>query len=150
VPIVRSLNDRQTDLFVLFAGMISRHAGEDLHRLADQDVEQAAGALAATLETAERGILYDHRPSSLPAQRLLTEIQGTLQELAKEGGHGLDRDAAVVLRRIEQGAKQAGQLLPGGETAFQQLLGRAIQPSSREAGTGPAPDAAGGSLIVTP
>jgi hypothetical protein len=150
VPIVQGLSDRQANLFVLFAGLINRYGGDALQRITDQDIEQAAGALAATLETAERGILYDHRPSSLPAQGLLTEIQAALQELTKDGGHGVERDAVVVLRRLEQGARQARQTLPGGESAFQQLLGRTIKPRSEPTGVAAAAEGSRGSIIIAP
>ena len=153
VPAFQGLNDRQARLFVLIATLVNRHRSESLQRLLDDDVAQAAEALAATLETAERGIVYDHQTSSLPAQRLVTEIKALLQELSQEGGSAVERDAAIVLRRIERSARETRQFLDGGDTAFQQLLARVIAPASAEAVTSttagePAP--AAGPVIITP
>ena len=85
----------------MLAALISRHQGEALQKLVDDDVAQAAEALAATLETAGRGIVYEHRTASLPAERLLTELKTLVTEVTREGGSALERDAAIALRRIE-------------------------------------------------
>ncbi len=152
-PMLQGLTDRQTRLFVLTATLITGHTSEMLQRLLDDDVAQAAEALAATLETAERGIVYEHRPASLQAERLSTEIKGLLQDLSREGGSALDRDLAVALRRVEHGARETRRVLEGGDTAFQQLLARVIVPASAEGGAGAnsdRPEAAAGSGLIIP
>ena len=152
MPLVHGLTDRQARLLVLFGTLVTKHPAEALQRLVDDDVAQAAEALAATLETADRGIVYEHQPASLPAARLMTEIKTRLNELSGEGGSGLDRDAAVALRRIERGAREIHRVLDGGDTAFQQLLARVITPASEdrtEAGAAE-PAAPPGPVLVTP
>jgi class 3 adenylate cyclase len=42
--------------------------------LNDDDVADAAGALAATFETAARGVIYEHAPESLVARRLADDL----------------------------------------------------------------------------
>jgi hypothetical protein len=153
VPVVQGLSDRQARLFVLISTIITQHRSEALHKIVDDDVAQAAEALAATLETAERGIVYERHPASLPAQRLLTDIKTGLNDLSREGGSGLDRDAAVVLRRLERGAKETRALLDGSDTAFQQLLARVMTPASSEGaplGNAGQTDAAAGSGLIVP
>jgi hypothetical protein len=154
VPVVQGLSDRQARLFVLMATLVTQHRAEALQKLADEDVAQAAEALAATLETADRGIVYEHHPASLPAQRLLTDLKTRLEEVSREGGSSaLDRDAAAVLRRLERGAKETRVVLDGGDTAFQQLLARVITPASSEAAPSAAAGGTGapaGPVLVTP
>src|ERR1041384_7628844 len=74
VPLVAGLTDRQSRAFLLFASVVARHRAEALQPLMDEDIAQAAEAQAATLETSARGIVYEHRPATLPAERLLGEM----------------------------------------------------------------------------
>lgn len=115
--------------------------------LVDRDVAEAAGALASTLETASKGIIYDHQPSSLPAQRLSREIRAALDTWTRGTGQPpaqAERWAAEALRRAEKGARTAGDLL-GGERAYLDLLDRL----PREAGESEG-GAVGGHLAVEP
>src|SRR5712691_3216621 len=125
LPYLEELSERQARLFLMLAALISRHQGEAFQKLLDDDIAQAAEALAATLETAGRGIVYEHRAASLPAERLLTELKTLVTEVTKEGGSSLERDAAIALRRIEGAAKASVKAQPDG-TAFQQLLIRML------------------------
>lgn len=149
LPLLAGLSERQARLFLMLGALISRHQGEALQKLIDDDIAQAAEAHAATLETAARGIVYEHRPASLPAERLLTELKALVAEVAREGGSALERDAAIALRRIEEAARQSAKAQPG-STAFQQLLIRVLHvpggPNAAEpAGT---PSAPASSLII--
>ena len=151
LPLLAGLSERQSRLFLMLAALISRHHGEPLQTLVDDDIAQAAAAHAATLETAGRGIVYEHRPASLPAERLLTELSTLVAEVTREGGSALERDAAIALRRIEGAAKQSAKAEPGG-AAFQQLLIRVLAPPG---GPGAAdhtetPSAPASSLLILP
>ena len=75
LPTIRHLTERQYQLFFLFQTQVSRHKPEGFARLVDDDVAEAALACAATLETAARGVIYEHAPQSLPAQTLATELR---------------------------------------------------------------------------
>jgi hypothetical protein len=153
LPLLAGLSERQARLFLMLAALIARHQGEALQKLVDDDIAQAAGAHAATLETAGRGIVYEHRPASLPAGRLLAELKTLVAEMSREGGSALERDAAIALRRLEGASKQSAQANAAvGSDAFQQLLIRVLLPSGRQ-GTADelqAPSAPASSLLIVP
>jgi hypothetical protein len=153
LPTIRHLTERQYQLFFLFQTLIARHVPEGFARVVDDDVADAAGALAATLETAARGVIYDHPPQSLLAQRLVTEMKAMLAQMKQEGATVYDREAAIVLRAIEQGAREIGKAAAlrraessGGDTAYLDLVGRLLQ-INRQAEPAAAPQTPG-SLIL--
>jgi hypothetical protein len=132
IPLLRGLTDRQARLFLLFASAISRHRDEALQRLVDEDIAQASEALAATLETAGRGIVYEHQPTGLAATRLMAELKALLAEASKDAPSTMERDAAIALRRLEAGTRQQGLSAERHDTAFRELLSRVLvqdQPS---------------------
>jgi hypothetical protein len=149
LPWLAGLSERQARLFLMFGALISRHQGEALQKLVDEDIGQAAEAHAATLETAARGIVYEHRPSTVPAERLLTELKALVAEVTREGGSALERDAAIALRRVEAAAKENAKAQPGGN-AFQQLLTRVLLPPGGPASEAQreTPTTPGSSLII--
>ena len=128
LPLLAGFSERQARLFLMLAAVVARHQGDALQKLLDEDIAHAAGAYASTLETAGRGIVYEHRAASLPAERLVTELKALMAEITREGGgSALERDAAIGLRRVEAAARESAKALPGG-SAFQQLLIRMLQP----------------------
>ncbi len=124
LPTINHLTERQHQLFFLIHSVIARHKPEALSRLLDEDVAQAAAAVAATLETAGRGVLYEHTPASLPAQRLAKEITAMLAEVRGQGTRIYDGEVAIALRAIERGAREGQK--QGGETAYISLIGRLL------------------------
>ena len=70
LPIIDGLGRRQYQLFFVVQTTIHRLAETDEMPVNDDVVRDTAQALAATYETASKGIIYEHRPSSLPAERL--------------------------------------------------------------------------------
>ena len=86
LPTIRHLTERQSQLFFLFQSVIARHKPDALMRTVDSDVVDAAGALAATFETAARGVIYEHRPGSLSAERLTSGLKPVLAEAGQTGG----------------------------------------------------------------
>lgn len=136
LPVLQGLGERQARIFLMLTAQISRHQGEAFQKIVDGDIAQAAEALAATLETAGRGIVYEHQPASLPAARLMAELKTLVAEVSKDGGSGMERDAAMGLRRIEQAARQSAERDPQ-STAFQALLIRVLAPPGGSA-AGPA------------
>lgn len=141
LPTLQGLSERQYQLFLLIQELIARHVPEGFARLIDDDVAEAAGAVAATLETSARGVIYEHVPQSLAAQRLAGEIKSFIAEIGEKAGTVFEREAAAVLRSIEKGArdtrKQAGALpqapgvasssRDGGDTAYLQVMSRLLQ-----------------------
>lgn len=126
LPLLQGLSERQAQLFLMLGAVTSRHQSGALHKLVDDDIAQAAGALASTLETSAKGIVYEHQPASVIASRLLAELKTVVDEVVKSAGSALERDAAVALRRIEHGAKMIGATRADNE--FQQLLSRVLTP----------------------
>jgi len=122
---MQDLSEHQSRLFLAAASFLVSYEPPALHGLVDEDVIEAMGALAGTFETASRGVIYEHRPSSLPAERLAQALKPKLSE-ARESRAGFERDVAVVLRRIEGAAREIGQTSPSSRRAFLDMLGRMI------------------------
>ena len=125
LPSISSLTERQHQLFFLFHSVIARHRPDGLAPLVDSDVADAAASVAATLETAARGVIYDHTPQSTVARKLADEITVLLQQIRQEGASVHDREAAITLRAIEQGARNTGASAAPDEYLL--LMGRLLQ-----------------------
>ncbi len=147
LPTIQHLSERQYQLFFLFQTLISRHVPEGFSRVVDADVADAAGAFASTLETAARGVIYEHPPQSLVAQRLVGEMKTMLAQMKEQGATVYDREVAIVLRAIENGAREI-QKTNAGETVYQELVARLLQVNK---GTAPAePEPRQGSSLIIP
>jgi hypothetical protein len=126
LPTLRELTERQHQLFFLFQTAIARHRPEGFSRLNDDDVAAAAGALAATFETAARGVIYEHAPESSVAHRLVNDLKTMLDEMRKQGVKVYEHETAVVLRAIERGARETRTRTNGADTAYLALMGRLL------------------------
>jgi hypothetical protein len=99
----------------------------------DADLADAAGALASTYETSGKGLIYEHRAGSLAAQRLSAEVRRVLDEAGIGSSRAFERDAVVVLRRIEGAARAAGRQPGAGRTVLLEALGRVAAEAARDA-----------------
>lgn len=142
VQFMRDFNERQSQLFFLIHTFLTRYEPSELQSLVDDDVAEATAALAATFETSARGVIYEHRPASLPAERLMSALKPALLDAGKGLGSPFERDAAVVLRRVEDAVREIRALDQTNRRAFLDLLARVIKnPDDREAETaGAAPE----------
>ncbi len=158
LPLLKGLSERQARVFLMLAAVTSRHQPDTLHKLVDEDIAEATGALASTLETAAKGIVYEHQPTSLVAARLNAELKTVVDEVVKNAGSALERDAALALRRLEHAAKMMVTVrsaaaphsgAPGrlADNEFQQLLARVLTPPP---GAEHAPEAAPASSLIIP
>jgi len=156
LPLLQGFSERQARVFLMLASVVSRHQSEQLQKLVDGDIAQAAEALAATIETAARGIVYEHQPASLPAARLLAELRPIVAEITKNAAaelgagaiSGLERDIAVALRRIQDAGKSTSKRDPN-STIFQELLIRMLaSPVGTPFEDAKAPTAPASSLII--
>jgi hypothetical protein len=87
-------------------------------------------------------VIYEHRPRSTPADRLVSTLKPVLADAAQTGGTPFERDAAVVLRRVEEAARTAMTATPGNRRAFLEVIGRVVRPPDDDSGeTGQADDA---------
>lgn len=145
LPSMSGLTERQHQLFFLFQSVIARSRPDGLARLTDDDVAEAASACAATIETAARGVLYEHTPATLPAQNLTRELRELLDQVREHGATVYDREAAIALRAIEKGARSLAK--PGEPTAYLTLMGRLLQ-VNRAAASRDAAKTGTGSIII--
>lgn len=154
LPSVRDLDERQSQLMSQLLAFIRDHRGDPFLKTTDADVEAAAAALGATHETAARGLIYEQRPSSLPAQRLAADLTALVAQLGLERTSSADRDLAAVFRAIERGARDARKALPGGDIAYLSMLRRILPEQNQAAespGASPLVDpATGGSMLIRP
>jgi hypothetical protein len=132
VKALADFNQRQAQLFLAINTEIARYEPPELQAVVDEDVVVAAAALAATYETASRGVIYEHRPATSSGERLAAAIRAMLRKVGGSGA-AFERDVAVVLRRIEQMARDAGQ----DPRAYFKLLDRLL--SRRDAPAEPEP-----------
>lgn len=128
VQYMRDFNERQSQLFFLIAASLVRYQPPELHSLVDDDVIEAAEALASTYETSVRGVIYEHHPPSPTAARLAGAIKPVIAEAGKGGGTAFERDTAVVLRRIAEAARQMRAGDPSTPRGFVELLSRVVRP----------------------
>jgi hypothetical protein len=128
LPLISELSEPQYRLLLFFQGITLEHSASALPSLLDNDVAEAASTVAATLETAGKGIIYQHRATSAPAQRLAGTIEEALRRLTAGAGarqQAIERDAAVALRQLSRAATEAGRALAGDEApVYLKLLGR--------------------------
>jgi hypothetical protein len=149
LPTIRHLTERQYQVFFLFHSVIARFKPTGFNRLVDTDVADATAAVAATLETSERGIIYEHAPPGPPAQALTDELRTTLDHMREQGATVYDHEAAVVLRAIEAGARsvQGPTDQNDARTTYLDLLARLLQATGLSAPETPEPP---GSRLIVP
>ena len=136
IPTIRHLTERQYQLFFVFQTTITRFTPRGLGRLLDGDVAEAAHAVAATLETSAKGVIYEHTPPGQAAQGLATELKNTLTQMREHGARVFDHECVIVLRAIENGARPPGTT-DAASTRYVDLLARLLHASGT--GTAPAP-----------
>jgi hypothetical protein len=121
------LSEQQLQLFFLLQSLVLSHQPEGLARLTDADVALAAGALANSLETASKGVIFDESVASVPAEELRRALKAVIEEVTKSGGSRAQREVAAVLRGMERGARHEGGPIPDGDMGYLELVGRVFQ-----------------------
>jgi hypothetical protein len=124
---VGRLSEQQLQLFFLLQSMVLSYKPEGLARLVDDDVALATGALAGSLESASKGVIFEEATSSVVAEGLRRAIKPVLEEITKNSGARAEREVAIVLRAMERGARHDGGHIPDGDTAYLELVGRVFQ-----------------------
>ena len=135
VQFVRDFSERQSQLFFLISTFVLGYEPPEFHPLIDDDVAEGVAALASTFETASRGLIYDHRPASLPAERMIGALKPMLLDAGRGAGSAFERDAAVVLRRVEESVRRLRGEEPDNPRAFLELLRRVIREPPRPDGS---------------
>lgn len=127
------LSEQQLQLFFLLQSMVLSYKPEGLARLSDADVSRATGALAKSLETASKGVIFEEATGSVVAEGLRRTLKPVIEEVTKNGGSRAEREVAIVLRGMERGAKHEGKLIPPGETSYLELVTRVFQQRPQKA-----------------
>jgi hypothetical protein len=135
--VLHGTSEQQRAIFAFLQTVIARHAASATPPLRDREVADAAAALAASFETASRGIIYDQQPTSLPAQRLAADLREQIEKALHASERPVDRDLAVALRRTETMAAHAMTELEGGATAYLEFLERKIARSEEKGEAAP-------------
>lgn len=142
MTVLGDLPERSAGLLFMLQEVTHRYRQTAIPPVVDEEVRQAAEAYAATLETADRGIIYEHVAASLTAQRLMTALKAAVRELGEQvDAPGLERDAARALRRMERAAREARQHLGESGTAYLDLIAR-LQSASAAPGDSSPPASA--------
>lgn len=121
------LSEQQLQLFFVLQSMVLSYKPEGLHRLNDSDVALAAAALAGSLETASKGLIFEEPTGSVVAEGLRRALKPVIDEVTKGGGSRVEREVALVLRGLERGARHQGGHIPDGETSYLDLVARVFQ-----------------------
>jgi len=143
-PHLERLSDAQARL--LFLSLVGVTALRGRRRdLDDELLLEATAALRKTVETREKGILYEHPAEDLRAQGLVPELRGLFEAKDEQGiAHApADKDLLAVLRALE-GALGHVAREGAGPAAF---LDTAARMAAR---MGARPRAPGRPLIVEP
>jgi len=115
LPRIADLTETQYRLFMLAQALIVQHSKSASPAPIDSDVADGVASVAATLETAGKGIIYEHRAAAIPAQRIADEISAAIRDLVSRAGSDgarLERDAAKALRALERTAREAAGEMP--------------------------------------
>jgi hypothetical protein len=149
LPAMAGFTDRQSRFFFLFQSLALRHPVDPLRPLLDADIAEAAGATAATLETAARGVIYQQAPAALNAQELATAFGRAFEEIVQQvqgPRTPLERDAARALRGIEEAARRVGPIDGDVRTGYLGLVRRIL--GAQNAATGEKAPEPGPSIIL--
>jgi hypothetical protein len=133
------LSEQQLQLFFLLQSMMLSYKPDGLTRVIDADIALAAGALASSLETASKGVIFEESTGSVVAEGLRRALKPVIDEVTTGGGSRVEREVAIVLRGMARGARHEGGLIPPGNTSYLDLVRRVFQqPSSSPGASGAA------------
>ena len=124
VPLMKGLTQHQYELFFLIQKLFYQQEQAAQLPVNDKIIADTAHALAATYNTASKGIIYEHRPSSLPAEQLSKVLRPLIEAIDDQRPAASTQDLIVVLQLIERTATQADSSLEGGKKAYLALIGR--------------------------
>jgi hypothetical protein len=143
-PHLRGLTDGQARLFFLaLVGLTGLRARRG--ELTDHLLHEAVVALRKTVETREKGILYEHPAEDLRAQGLVYELRGVFETKDAAGAaHApADRDLRPVLTSLQASLEECLRE-QAGPAAFLETAGRLAERALPAARPAPRP------LIVQP
>jgi hypothetical protein len=107
--------------------MVLSYKPDGFATVTDDDVALAASALAKSLETASKGVIFEETTGSVVAEGLRRALRTGIDEVTKGGGSRAEREVAIVLRGMERAARHEGNLIAAGETSYLDLVSRVFQ-----------------------
>lgn len=122
-----AFSELQMQVFFLVQSHVVGPTPAGVPALLDAEVADAAAALAATYETASRGIIFEHAATTRNGQRLVDEIRPVLADAGRGGGSRFERDAATVLKFIAASAAPAAGSPP---TRYVDIVRRVMRAST--------------------
>lgn len=125
------LSEGQLQLFFLLQSYFLRPAPPGTPGVVDSEVADAAGAVAGTLETASRGVIFEHDAASPAGRRMAGELLALLADVGKGGGSRFEREASAVLRAIERAARPAAEASPD-QRSYLDLVARVLREGAPE------------------
>jgi hypothetical protein len=131
-PFASGLTDAQRELFIV--SMVGLAAiGARRADVTDRLLSEAVGTLRKTIETRDKGILYDHQADDARAQALVHEIANLYEERDTEGRRSApsDSDLLAVLKALES-ALGATIAEAGDARAFLETIARVTAGAVRE------------------
>ena len=96
--------------------------------LVDADVASAVGALATSLETSARGVIYEQPSQSSLAEDLRRGLKTLIAEIGRGGGTRFETEVAIVLRGIERAASHQVKEIGAGPRDYLKLASRLVHP----------------------
>jgi len=126
IPLLEGMTERQQQLTLSIQSFL-RTDRPDTPAIFDDDVVHATRAVADTYETASRGIIYKHNAGLASAELLASELRTLVKDHKDKGFRLTDAETAVVMRRIEIGAREARSVCPGEKKAYLELLKRVLK-----------------------
>jgi len=118
------LSEPRQQLYLFTLTLVDRFRGDGLDAAVDADVAAGLEALAVSYDTAARGLIYEQRAPTAPAQRLATGIRSVFDELGRGRPTGFAADAAEVLRRLADRVRDVGASTPASPRVFLDLASR--------------------------
>lgn len=124
------MSEGQLRLFFLVLSFFTRPAPAGGPRVVDAEAADAAAAVAATFDTASRGVIFEHQAKTQAGQRLATELVAVLRDAGKGGGSRFEREVADVLGEIARAAAPSPLAAPG-TRVYLDLASRVLQDDGR-------------------
>lgn len=148
VPLIRGLDDGGYAVLMACLPAAVAFRNEAQPPPLDTDLQAAAGALAATAETAIRGVLYEHQAETPVAARLARAMSQPLADAAAAGIPRLDHSTAAAMRRVEAAVQEFRRVGHAAPDAYLSFLARVLKPRLADAQTGVELEAGGDPLLA--
>jgi hypothetical protein len=124
-PFLTDVTERRYALLLWLHAGTAPYRASAIPAVQDADLAEAAECLAATLETAAKGIIYEHPAPTIPGQRLVDEFRRAIAHVEGDRPGRLANDAAAALRLMARLARGLSKSDPS-PTALVGLLDRLV------------------------